>query len=116
MMKHSLCAFLFLSTPFIRSEVATVDWIRHVTNIPTPRIIAYNATRESEIGFEWILMTEVSGKPLADLWQYLSVPCRKVRLGQEIRRIFNLLVEKSVKGDREHLPTISDGRRKNFSW
>ncbi|KAJ5356625.1 Aminoglycoside phosphotransferase [Penicillium concentricum] len=42
----------------------------------TPRIIAYNATRESEIGFEWILMTEVSGKPLADLWQCLSIAAK----------------------------------------
>ncbi|KAJ5518114.1 Aminoglycoside phosphotransferase [Penicillium expansum] len=59
-----------------RSEVATVDWIRHVTDIPTPRIIAYNDTRESEIGFEWILMTEVPGKPLADLWQCLSIAAK----------------------------------------
>ncbi|KAJ5749593.1 hypothetical protein N7533_006621 [Penicillium manginii] len=49
-----------------QSEVATVKWIQRVTEIPTLRIIAYDATRETEIGFEWILMTEIPGKPSAD--------------------------------------------------
>ncbi|QKX62831.1 uncharacterized protein TRUGW13939_09996 [Talaromyces rugulosus] len=59
-----------------RSEVATVEWVRCVTNIPTPRVIAYDATRESEIGFEWILMTEMPRRPLADSWRtlFLAVP------------------------------------------
>jgi hypothetical protein len=56
-----------------RSEVATVEWVRRVTNIPTPRVIAYDATRESEIGFEWVLMTEMPGRPLADSWRTLPL-------------------------------------------
>ncbi|CAG7919029.1 unnamed protein product [Penicillium olsonii] len=56
-----------------RSEVATVDWIRRVTDIPTPRIMAHDVTRESEIGFEWILMTEVPGKPLTESWQSMPM-------------------------------------------
>ncbi|CRG92006.1 hypothetical protein PISL3812_09060 [Talaromyces islandicus] len=56
-----------------RSEVATVEWVRRVTNIPTPKVIAYDATRESEIGFEWILMTEMPGRPLAHSWRTLPI-------------------------------------------
>lgn len=59
-----------------RSEVATVDWVRRVTDIPVPRIIAHNATRESEVGFEWILMTEVPGRPLADFWTTLPMAAK----------------------------------------
>ncbi|KAJ5928256.1 hypothetical protein N7466_007212 [Penicillium verhagenii] len=59
-----------------QSEVATMKWIQRVTEIPTPRIIAYDATRDSEIGFEWILMTEIHGKPLADHWRQLDIPAK----------------------------------------
>ncbi|KAJ5930484.1 Aminoglycoside phosphotransferase [Penicillium verhagenii] len=51
-----------------RSEVATVDWIRLVTDIPIPKILAYDATRETEVGFEWILMSKMPGQPLDDYW------------------------------------------------
>ncbi|KAJ5918288.1 Aminoglycoside phosphotransferase [Penicillium verhagenii] len=56
-----------------RSEVATVDWIRLVTDIPVPEILAYDATRETEVGFEWILMSKMPGQPLDDSWSTIPM-------------------------------------------
>lgn len=54
------------------SEVATLDWIRRTTSIPVPQVIAHQPSRENSIGLEWILMTKVPGKNLADRWRSLS--------------------------------------------
>lgn len=49
-------------------EVATMNWVREHTNVPVPRVIAYEASNTNPVGFEWILMTKLPGKPLADVW------------------------------------------------
>lgn len=54
------------------SEVATLDWIRRTTSLPVPRVIAHQPSRENSIGLEWILMTKVPGKSLADRWRSLT--------------------------------------------
>ncbi|KPM44960.1 hypothetical protein AK830_g1625 [Neonectria ditissima] len=54
------------------SEVATIAWVRDNTSLPVPKILAYDATRINPIGFEWIAMTKVPGKPLADAWQDMA--------------------------------------------
>ncbi len=53
------------------SEVATLGWMHLNTNIPVPRVIAYEASRGNPVGFEWILMSKLPGKPLADVWRSL---------------------------------------------
>ncbi|KAJ5158861.1 Aminoglycoside phosphotransferase [Penicillium coprophilum] len=63
------------------SEVATMDWVRRITNLPIPRVITYQSSRENRIGFEWMLMTKMPGKPFGDIWPSLSfaVKSRLVR-------------------------------------
>lgn len=56
----------------LTSEVATMDWVRHVTSLPIPRIIAYQPSRDNPIGFEWMLMTKMPGKPFGEIWKSLS--------------------------------------------
>jgi aminoglycoside phosphotransferase (APT) family kinase protein len=56
--------------PFYKtvSEVATLAYIRQYTSIPVPEVIAYSATVDNELGFEWILMEKVPGVSLRDVW------------------------------------------------
>lgn len=53
------------------SEVSTMDWISRTASIPVPRVITYQSSRESPIGFEWIIMTKMPGKPLKEIWRSL---------------------------------------------
>ncbi|KAK3997734.1 altered inheritance of mitochondria 9, mitochondrial [Cladorrhinum sp. PSN332] len=39
-----------------QGEVATLRWLRHGTNVPVPRVVAFDDAQDNELGFEWILM------------------------------------------------------------
>jgi hypothetical protein len=54
-------------------EVATLRWIRAHTSVPVPGVLAYDDSRHSEIGFEWILMELVAGAPVAGRWRSLTM-------------------------------------------
>lgn len=49
------------------SEVATMEWVQKNTNIPVPKVIHYDASKANPIGFEYILMTKLPGKPLSEV-------------------------------------------------
>jgi aminoglycoside phosphotransferase (APT) family kinase protein len=51
------------------SEVATLQFVRKNTSIPVPQIIAFDSSADNELGFEWILMTKLSGVTLESLWE-----------------------------------------------
>jgi aminoglycoside phosphotransferase (APT) family kinase protein len=50
------------------SEVATLEWVGKLTHLPVPKVLAYGADRDNPIGFEYIIMERMHGKPLADVW------------------------------------------------
>lgn len=54
------------------SEVATMETVRKLTDIPVPRIIASNSNNNNSLGFEWILMEKVPGVPLTRRWRKMS--------------------------------------------
>lgn len=54
------------------SEIATIAFIRDHTNIPVPKIFAYSADLQNELGFEWIIMERVEARPLFEVWHQLS--------------------------------------------
>lgn len=56
----------------IRNEVAILDYIKRHTTIPVPTVFAHDSSSDNELGFEWILMEKVPGKPLRDIWSSLS--------------------------------------------
>lgn len=64
------------------SEVSTMDWISHMTNIPVPRVITYQSSQKNPIGFEWIIMTKMPGRPLKELWHSLSFSMKKSLVGE----------------------------------
>ncbi|KAI4641671.1 hypothetical protein J4E93_007769 [Alternaria ventricosa] len=55
-----------------RSEVATLSLLHERTNIPVPEIIADNDDLEDDLGFEWILMERMPGRPLREVWHKMS--------------------------------------------
>ncbi|KAK8036363.1 hypothetical protein PG991_001500 [Apiospora marii] len=52
-----------LASDKVRSEVATLRWVRRHTAIPVPRVFLYDATGRTFSGYEWILMELMPGKP-----------------------------------------------------
>ncbi|KAI8623418.1 kinase-like domain-containing protein [Xylariaceae sp. FL1651] len=65
------------------SEVATLQWIYHHTSLPVPCVEAYDSSRNNPLGFEWILMTKIEGKPLADCWRSVDMGSKE-RLVKQI--------------------------------
>lgn len=79
------------------SEVATVDWIQRTTNLPVPSIVSYQSSRDNLIGFEWILMTKIPGKPLGDKWTSLSFSA-KSRLVRKLAAYSACLFRNQLRG------------------
>ena len=48
------------------SEVATIQYLRSRTTIPVPEVVAYDASSETALKFEWMLMERIMAKPLGD--------------------------------------------------
>ncbi|KAI4945917.1 hypothetical protein J4E91_007358 [Alternaria rosae] len=51
------------------SEVATIEYIRHQTEIPVPQVFCHQASTANEVGLEWILMARMPGRRLRDEWK-----------------------------------------------
>ncbi|KAK3358525.1 phosphotransferase enzyme family-domain-containing protein [Lasiosphaeria ovina] len=56
-----------------RGEVATLALVRRNTDIPVPLVVAFDDTSTNEIGFEWILMDIVPGKPAYYRWRGMTM-------------------------------------------
>lgn len=56
-----------------RGEVATLRWVREHTDIPVPKVIAFEDSNDNSIGFEWILMELMPGVPAYRRWRTMSL-------------------------------------------
>lgn len=88
------------------SEVSTVNWISRTANIPVPRIITCQSSRENPIGFEWIIMTKMPGRPLKALWRSLSFSA-KISLVGEVAAYSSCLFRNQLQGIGNLYTTIS---------
>lgn len=61
-----------------RGEVTTLIWLRYHTSVPAPKVIAFDDTRNNEIGFEWILMELMPGSPAYKKWRTMSMTQKEV--------------------------------------
>jgi aminoglycoside phosphotransferase (APT) family kinase protein len=59
------------------SEVATNNFVRQNTDIPVPKIFAFDDSRDNELGFEWILMEMLPGATLERKWRKLSKDAKR---------------------------------------
>lgn len=58
------------------SEAATLEYIRRHTTIPVSRVVAFDASDDNELGFEWIIMEKVPGVPLEESWGEMSLEAK----------------------------------------
>ncbi|RLL93367.1 hypothetical protein CFD26_102036 [Aspergillus turcosus] len=55
------------------SEVATMDFLRNVLNLPVPRVYAWSSrASETPLGAEYILMEKQAGVVLTDVWDTIK--------------------------------------------
>ncbi|KAK3900004.1 phosphotransferase enzyme family-domain-containing protein [Staphylotrichum tortipilum] len=59
------------------SEVATLRWVCKNTSLPVPEVISYKVDRANPIGFEWIVMSKMPGKPLGEVWRDVSFSAKE---------------------------------------
>lgn len=55
------------------SEVATMEFVRTVLDIPVPTVLAWSATDQNPVQAEYIIMEEAKGFQLHEVWQDLSL-------------------------------------------
>ncbi|KAJ4399888.1 hypothetical protein N0V85_005898 [Neurospora sp. IMI 360204] len=65
-----------------RGEVATLQLVRRKTDIPVPVVVAYDDTSDNEIGFEWILMKLLEGKPAHLRWRKMNMRQKERLVGR----------------------------------
>jgi hypothetical protein len=51
------------------NEVGVLSWLHKNTDIPVPRVVAYDSSVDSPLHHEYILMTRESGESLADVYR-----------------------------------------------
>lgn len=54
------------------SDVATTEIVRYTTQVPVPVIYAYDSSSDNALGFEWMLMEKIIGKPMFDYWEKME--------------------------------------------
>lgn len=65
-----------------RGEVATLQLVRRKTDMPVPVVVAYDDTSDNEIGFEWILMELLEGKPAHVQWRKMNMRQKERLVGR----------------------------------
>ncbi|KAI0451395.1 phosphotransferase enzyme family-domain-containing protein [Xylaria acuta] len=65
------------------AEVATLGWVSQHTPLPVPRVRAYDSSRSNPLGYEWLLMTKLEGKPLSACWSSVTMGSKE-RLVKQI--------------------------------
>ncbi|KAI1947423.1 hypothetical protein LOZ53_006289 [Ophidiomyces ophidiicola] len=72
-------------TPFYStaSEVATMDFLRTILDLPIPEVLAHSSTADNPVGSEYVIMERIRGESLASRWLTLST--------NEIKGVMNQL-------------------------
>ena len=53
----------------IESEAAMLSYLKEKTSIPVPRVIAWESSVATDLGFEWIFLEKIEGVALNRLWR-----------------------------------------------
>ncbi|RMY81047.1 hypothetical protein D0861_08431 [Hortaea werneckii] len=67
----------------LASEVATIDFVRNVLDIPVPKVIAWDGETANAAGCELILMEEARGKQLGVIWAEMELD-EKFKIVEEV--------------------------------
>ncbi|KAI1148588.1 phosphotransferase enzyme family-domain-containing protein [Nemania diffusa] len=94
------------------AEVATLDWVRLHTRLRVPHVKAYDSSRNNPLGFEWVLMEKLHGKPLSQCWSSWTYGLKR-RLVRQIADFtaatFNKAFQDGI-GSISKAASNSDGR------
>ncbi|OIW29069.1 hypothetical protein CONLIGDRAFT_645208 [Coniochaeta ligniaria NRRL 30616] len=82
----------------LESEMATIQFLRQNTKIPTARPIAWNSSAENELGYEWCLMEKVPGVELRKVWHQMPWE-KKLDLVDELAVVHTQLWSPDLKFD-----------------
>ncbi|OOF93562.1 hypothetical protein ASPCADRAFT_53394 [Aspergillus carbonarius ITEM 5010] len=96
----------------VASEVATLDFLRNVLDIPVPKVLSWSSpSQPNTVGAEYILMERVPGRQLSEVWGAMSEAQHfglvKSLVGIE-QRLLN--VKFALHGSLYYRSTCSDGR------
>jgi aminoglycoside phosphotransferase (APT) family kinase protein len=56
--------------------VGTIEFIRRHSEIPVPKIYAFDSSSENDLGYEWILMERLPGVTYGSVSQHVSLKSR----------------------------------------
>jgi aminoglycoside phosphotransferase (APT) family kinase protein len=56
-----------------RCEAATLQLVRQNTDVPVPKVVAFDPSRRNEVGYEWLLMDMMPGTPVYYRWRKMSM-------------------------------------------
>lgn len=79
------------------SEVATLEWVQTNTSLPVPKVFAYDAYGSTPIGFEWIAMEMMPGKPWADAYRSMTFSAKE-EVVRRIARFNSEVFKKPMRG------------------
>ena len=79
-----------------RGESTTLRWIRRMILVPVPEVIAFDDSRDNEIGFEWILMELMPGVSALARWRKMSM-ADKTRVVEQIADFQSQLFRRSIE-------------------
>lgn len=105
----------------LRSEVATMSYIREKTRVPIPKVFSYDTTALNPIQAPYILMEAAKGTPASDVWydrrspsdpySWLRVTSNPAAITTTIRKRDNLLKSlANVMADLGNLTFPKTGR------
>ncbi|KAK3938329.1 phosphotransferase enzyme family-domain-containing protein [Diplogelasinospora grovesii] len=60
-----------------RGEVTTLQLIRRKTDVPVPKVVAFDDSSKNGIGFEWILMELMPGKSAHYRWRKMPMAAKE---------------------------------------
>jgi hypothetical protein len=61
-----------------RAEVATLRWVRDNTSVPVPKVYEFDDSNDNEMGFEWILVEFMDGRPAHERWWAMTMEQKAV--------------------------------------
>ncbi|KAK5168396.1 uncharacterized protein LTR77_006966 [Saxophila tyrrhenica] len=98
------------------SEVATIEFVRQETDMPLPNTLAFDCSNQNILGFEWVLMEYVRGRPLESGWRDIPMS-KKAEISESARYALGAMVEVAFFwGDRGHQRLARGPFKNSYEW
>ncbi|EPQ52154.1 kinase-like protein [Gloeophyllum trabeum ATCC 11539] len=75
----------------MKSEVATMKYVREHTRIPVPEVLHYDGDEDGSVGAEWMVLEFINGLSLYHLWPDMSCDSRRA-VAHSLANVFHQLL------------------------